>query len=42
MLLPMADPVSTTGDSAPTDPPNPIVMPEATIDDHVLWVLIKP
>ena len=42
MQLPMADPVSTTGDSAPTEPPKPMVMPEATIDDHVLCDLMKP
>ena len=28
-LLPMADPVSTIGASAPTDPPNPMVMADA-------------
>ena len=38
-LEPMADPVRTIGASAPTDPPKPIVMAEATTDDQVLWGL---
>ena len=36
-LLPMADPVSTIGASAPTDPPKPMVMLEAITDDQQLW-----
>ena len=36
-LLPIAEPVNTIGASAPTEPPKPIVMAEATIDDQVLW-----
>ena len=35
-LLPIAEPVSTIGASAPTEPPNPIVMAEATTEVHVL------
>ena len=35
-LLPIAEPVSTIGASAPTEPPKPIVIAEATMDDHVL------
>ena len=35
-LLPMAAPVNTIGASAPTEPPNPIVKPLATIEVHVL------
>ena len=31
-LLPMADPVSTIGASAPTEPPNPMVILEAMTD----------
>ncbi len=38
-LLPMAEPVSTIGASAPTDPPNPMVIPEATTDDQQLCPL---
>ena len=34
---PMAEPVSTIGASAPTLPPKPMVMAEATTLDHVLW-----
>ena len=34
---PIAAPVYTIGASAPTEPPNPIVTEEATIDDHILW-----
>jgi hypothetical protein len=29
------------GASAPTDPPNPMVMAEASTDDHVLWRLMR-
>ena len=32
----MAEPVSTMGASAPTEPPKPMVMAEAMTDDHVL------
>ena len=35
-LEPIAEPVSTMGASAPTDPPKPMVMAEATIDDQQL------
>ena len=35
-VLPMAEPVSTIGASAPTLPPKPMVMPEATTEDQVL------
>ena len=35
-LLPMAEPVSTIGASAPTEPPKPIVTPEATTEDQQL------
>ena len=35
-LLPMADPVSTMGASAPTEPPKPMVMAEAMTDDQQL------
>ena len=35
-LLPIAEPVSTIGASAPTDPPNPMVMAEAMTELHVL------
>ena len=35
-LLPMAEPVSTIGASAPTDPPKPIVIADATMEVHVL------
>ena len=35
-LLPIAEPVSTIGASAPTEPPNPIVMAEAITELHVL------
>ena len=34
---PIAEPVSTIGASAPTDPQKPMVMAEATIDDQQLW-----
>ena len=37
---PIAAPVYTIGASAPTDPPNPIVTDEASIEDHMLWGLI--
>ena len=33
---PMAEPVKTIGASAPTEPPNPMVMAEAITLDHVL------
>ena len=33
---PMAEPVSTMGASAPTEPPKPIVMAEAMTDDQQL------
>ena len=36
-LEPMAEPVSTMGASAPTEPPKPMVIDEATMLDHVLW-----
>ena len=36
-LLPMADPVSTMGASAPTEPPKPMVSPEAMTLDQQLW-----
>ena len=36
-LEPMAEPVSTIGASAPTEPPNPMVILDATIDDQQLW-----
>ncbi len=36
---PMAAPVKTIGPSAPTDPPNPIVMELATTDEYTLWPL---
>ena len=36
-LEPMAEPVSTIGASAPTDPPNPMVMADATTDVQQLW-----
>ena len=39
---PMAEPVSTIGASAPTDPPKPMVMPEAMTDDQVLCRLMRP
>ncbi len=35
-LDPMAEPVSTIGASAPTDPPNPMVMELATSDECIL------
>ena len=34
---PMAEPVSTIGASAPTEPPKPMVMAEAITDDQQLW-----
>ena len=40
-LLPMAEPVSTIGASAPTEPPNPMVMADATTDDQQLWPLSR-
>ena len=41
-LEPIADPVSTIGASAPTDPPNPIVMALAMVDDQMLCRLMRP
>ena len=38
-LEPIAEPVSTIGASAPTEPPNPMVMAEAITDDQQLWAL---
>ena len=38
-LDPMAEPVSTIGASAPTEPPKPMVMPDATTDDQQLCPL---
>ena len=38
---PMAEPVSTIGASAPTDPPQPMVMAEAKTEDHTLCRLIR-
>ena len=35
-LLPMADPVSTMGASAPTEPPKPMVMADAMTEDQQL------
>ena len=35
-LLPMAEPVSTIGASAPTEPPKPMVSAEPTREDHML------
>ena len=37
---PMAEPVSTIGASAPTEPPKPIVMAEAITEDQVLCAFI--
>ena len=34
---PIAEPVSTIGASAPTDPPNPMVMADAITLDQQLW-----
>ena len=34
---PIAAPVSTMGDSAPTEPPKPMVMALAMSEDQVLW-----
>ena len=39
---PMAEPVRTIGASAPTDPPNPMVMELAIKLDQVLCLLICP
>ena len=38
---PMAEPVSTIGASAPTEPPKPMVMALAINDDQVLCRLIR-
>ena len=35
-LLPIAEPVSTIGASAPTEPPKPIVIADATIEVQIL------
>ena len=35
-LEPMAEPVNTMGASAPTEPPNPMVMADAMTDDQQL------
>ena len=35
----MAEPVSTIGASAPTDPPNPMVTADAMTDDQQLCAL---
>ena len=35
----MAEPVSTMGASAPTEPPKPMVMADAMTLDHVLCAL---
>jgi len=40
-LEPMAAPVSTIGDSAPTDPPKPIVMELAASELHILCGLMR-
>jgi len=40
-LDPMADPVSTIGASAPTDPPNPMVSELAMSDEYMLCGLIR-
>ena len=37
----MAEPVSTIGASAPTEPPKPIVIAEAMTDDHVLCAFMR-
>ena len=36
-LLPMAEPVSTIGASAPTEPPKPMVIADAMTDVQQLW-----
>ena len=41
-VLPIAEPVRTIGASAPTEPPKPIVMAEATTEVHVLWEGSRP
>ena len=38
---PMAEPVSTIGASAPTDPPKPMVSELAMVDDHMLCRLMR-
>ena len=40
-LEPMAEPVSTMGASAPTEPPNPMVTELATSDECMLWGLMR-
>ena len=37
MLEPMAAPVNTIGPSAPTDPPNPIVIEDDMTEDHMFF-----
>ena len=37
----MAEPVSTIGASAPTEPPKPMVIPDATTDDQQLCPLSR-
>ena len=39
-LEPMAEPVKTIGASAPTEPPKPMVILDATIEDQQLWSFI--
>ena len=41
-LEPIAEPVSTIGASAPTEPPKPMVMELAMMDDQVLCRLMRP
>jgi hypothetical protein len=41
-LEPIAEPVNTIGDSAPTEPPKPMVIPLAMSDDHILCLFILP
>ena len=40
-LLAIAEPVSTIGASAPTEPPKPIVTAEATTEDQQLWAFSR-
>ncbi|MPM89749.1 hypothetical protein SDC9_136861 [bioreactor metagenome] len=41
-LEPIADPVKTIGASAPTEPPKPIVIALAIVDDQILCRLMRP
>ena len=41
MLEPMAAPVKTIGPSAPTEPPNPMVIDEAISDAYMLRFLSR-